>query len=114
MARLCHAPPDSLLSVYVAVDAHYDDGMKRSPAGLGPVVALARERGRPLHKQVYEGYREAILDGRLRAGQRLPSTRTLAQELQISRLPLVIAFEQLLAEGYIESRVGAGSFVSSS
>src|SRR5262249_14639937 len=41
-----------------------------------------------------------------------PSTRTLAGELQVSRMPVVIAFEQLVAEGYLESRVGAGSFVS--
>jgi GntR family transcriptional regulator/MocR family aminotransferase len=86
--------------------------MKRPPDGLGPIVALDRRLARPLHRQLYEGYREAILDGRLRPGQRLPSTRTLAHELQISRIPVVTAFEQLVAEGYVESRVGAGSFVS--
>ncbi|HTE49921.1 MAG TPA: PLP-dependent aminotransferase family protein [Kofleriaceae bacterium] len=87
--------------------------MKRPPEGLGPIVALDRRLARPLHRQLYDGYREAILDGRLRPGHRLPSTRTLAQELQISRIPVVTAFEQLVAEGYVESRVGAGSFVSS-
>src|SRR5262245_59806367 len=92
---------------------HYGRRMKRAPEGLGPVVALDRRLARPLHCQLYDGYRQAILDGRLRPGQRLPSTRTLARELQISRLPVVMAFEQLVAEGYLESRVGAGSFVSS-
>jgi len=87
--------------------------MKRAPEGLGPIVSLDRRHGLPLHRQLYDGYRAAILDGRLRAGQRLPSTRTLASELRVSRMPLVLAFEQLVAEGYIESRVGAGSFVAS-
>lgn len=86
--------------------------VKRPPEGLGPVVALDRRDGRPLHRQLYDGYRDAILDGRLRPGQRLPSTRSLAEDLQISRIPAVMAFEQLVAEGYVESRVGAGSFVS--
>jgi len=86
--------------------------MKRPPEGLGPVVTLDRRLARPLHRQLYDAYREAILDGRLRPGQRLPSTRTLADDLQISRIPAVMAFEQLLAEGYVASRVGAGSFVS--
>jgi GntR family transcriptional regulator / MocR family aminotransferase len=86
--------------------------MKRPPEGLGPIVTLDRRLTRPLHRQVYDGYREAILDGRLRPGQRLPSTRTLAEDLHISRIPAVMAFEQLAAEGYVESRVGAGSFVA--
>jgi GntR family transcriptional regulator / MocR family aminotransferase len=86
--------------------------VKRPPDGLGPIVALDRRLARPLHRQLYDGYREAIVDGRLRPGQRLPSTRILARELQISRMPVVLAFEQLVAEGYLQSRVGAGSFVS--
>src|SRR6476659_248266 len=86
--------------------------MKRAPSGLAPIVALDRRARVPLHRQLYTGYRDAILDGRLEAGQRLPSTRVLATELAVSRMPGVLAFEQLLAEGYIESRVGAGSFVA--
>jgi GntR family transcriptional regulator / MocR family aminotransferase len=86
--------------------------MKRSPEGLGPVVTLDRRKALPIHRQIYDGYREAILDGRLRPGQRLPSTRTLADDLGISRIPAVTAFAQLFAEGYLESRVGAGTFVS--
>jgi GntR family transcriptional regulator/MocR family aminotransferase len=86
--------------------------MKRPPDGLGPIVTLDRRLARPLHRQLYDGYREAILEGRLRPGQRLPSTRMLAQELRVSRIPVVTAFEQMVAEGYVQSRVGAGSFVS--
>jgi GntR family transcriptional regulator/MocR family aminotransferase len=93
---------------------HYDDRMKKTPTGIAPVIAVDRRSSRPLYRQVYEGYREAIVERRLRAGQRLPSTRALAAELQVSRLPILSAFEQLLAEGYIEGRVGSGTFVASS
>ena len=88
--------------------------MKRTPDGLGPVLTIDRRQTRPLHRQIYDGYRVAILDGRLRPGQRLPSTRTLANELEVSRIPVMTAFAQLVAEGYVESRVGAGTFVSAS
>lgn len=87
--------------------------VKRATLGVLPVIAIDRASATPLYRQLYEGYREAILDRRLRAGQRLPSTRSLARELQISRIPVLNAFEQLLAEGYFESRVGAGTFVAS-
>ena len=87
--------------------------MKTAQPGIFPVIAIDRASAKPLYRQLYEGYREAILEGRLRAGQRLPSTRSLAGELRISRIPVLNAFEQLLAEGYFESRVGAGTFVAS-
>ncbi|KRD30117.1 hypothetical protein ASE35_18545 [Lysobacter sp. Root916] len=78
-----------------------------------PFVAVAAD-ARPLYRQIYDGYRAAILEGRLRAGQRIPSTRALALELGISRLPVLTAFEQLLHEGYLEGRSGSGTFVASS
>ena len=87
--------------------------MKRSPDGLAPIVTLDRRLAKPLHRQLYDGLRDAILEGRLRPGQRLPATRTLARDLRVSRLPVVAAFEQLVDEGYVASRVGAGTFVSS-
>ena len=68
----------------------------------------------PYYKQIYDGYRAAILGGQLRPGDRLPSTRALAAELTISRLPAVQAFEQLLHEGYIEGRAGSGTYVAAS
>jgi GntR family transcriptional regulator/MocR family aminotransferase len=88
--------------------------MTRAPRGVLPVLAIDRDSDRPLYRQVYEGYREAILDGRLKAGERLPSTRRLAEELGLSRFPVLAAFDQLLAEGYCEGRVGAGTFVAAS
>ncbi|HEV7606350.1 MAG TPA: PLP-dependent aminotransferase family protein [Steroidobacteraceae bacterium] len=78
-----------------------------------PFVAVKAD-ARPLYAQIYDGYRTAILEGRLRAGQRIPSTRALARELGISRLPVLTAFEQLLHEGYLEGRAGSGTFVASS
>lgn len=65
----------------------------------------------PLHRQIYEGFRKAILGGMLRPGQRVPSTRALATELEMSRLPVLTAYEQLLHEGYFEGRVGSGTYV---
>jgi hypothetical protein len=60
------------------------------------------------------GLRGAILDGRLQAGTQVPSTRTLAAGLGVARTTVVIAFSQLLAEGYLEGRVGSGTYVSPS
>lgn len=86
--------------------------MKTTPPVIFPVVAVDRASPTPLYRQLYDGFREAILEGRLRAGQRVPSTRSLAAELRISRLPLLNAFDQLVAEGFFESRVGAGTVVA--
>ena len=83
-------------------------------AGLPAVIHVDRASPKPLYRQLYDGYREAIVEQRLRAGDRLPSTRSLAAELRISRIPVLNAFEQLLAEGYFESRVGSGTFVARS
>lgn len=87
---------------------------KKETAALFPCVPFERNSKIPFYKQIYEGYREAILSGLLRPGQRLPSTRALAQDLRISRLPAVNAFEQLLHEGYIEGKIGAGTYVKES
>jgi GntR family transcriptional regulator/MocR family aminotransferase len=88
--------------------------MRSAPPGILPVISIDRGSPKPLYRQLYEGYRDAIVDRRLRAGQRLPSTRSLAAELQISRIPVLNAFEQLLAEGYFESRVGSGTYIAES
>lgn len=77
-----------------------------------PALAIDRDSGTPLYRQIYEGYRRAIVDRRLRPGQRMPSTRGLADELGLSRIPVLNAFEQLIAEGYLETRMGAGTYVS--
>ena len=75
-------------------------------------LALDPRSSTPLHRQLYDEIRTAVLAGRLSAGARLPSTRTLASDLAISRNTVAGAFDQLLAEGYIASRPGAGTFVA--
>ncbi|MEN3335584.1 MAG: GntR family transcriptional regulator / MocR family aminotransferase [Blastocatellia bacterium] len=66
----------------------------------------------PLYRQLYEALRGAILAGQLKPGTRLQSTRELATELGVSRNTVMNAFEQLLAEGYLEGQVGSGTYVS--
>ncbi len=88
--------------------------MAEPVGGISPIIAIDRKAGTPIYTQIYAGYRDRILGGELRAGQQIPSTRELAAELGISRIPVVNAYAQLLAEGYFESRVGSGTFVSTS
>src|SRR5215472_10991434 len=88
--------------------------MKKAPSGLAPIIHIQKRISNSLYMQVYEGYRKAIVNGNLRRGQRVPSTRILALELGISRMPVLNAYAQLLAEGYFESRVGSGTIVSKS
>ena len=82
--------------------------------GFLPIITLERGTANPLHKQIYDGYRAAILRGDLRPAERIPSSRELASQLRVSRFPVLNAYAQLLAEGYFESRVGSGTFVSGS
>jgi GntR family transcriptional regulator/MocR family aminotransferase len=66
----------------------------------------------PLGRQVYDWIRGAILTGQLVAGSRMPSTRALASQLGVSRNTVFLAYEQLLAEGYLVARVGEGTHVA--
>lgn len=66
----------------------------------------------PVNRQIYQLIREAILAQTLPVGLQLPSSRDLARELGMSRNTVTYAYEQLLAEGYLESRAGAGTFVA--
>ena len=75
-------------------------------------LPLDRSSGHPIHRQIYDGLRRAILEARLSPGQRVPSTRALAEDLGVSRLPVLTAYDQLLHEGYLEGRTGSGTFVS--
>jgi len=75
------------------------------------LVALDRDAG-PLGIQIQDQLRAAIRDRRLGAGERLPSTRRLAELLGVSRGTVVDVYEQLLAEGYVESAVGSGTRVA--
>ncbi len=66
----------------------------------------------PLNRQLYQVIRAAILQQMLPVGMQLPSSRELARELALSRNTVMFAYEQLIAEGYLETRLGAGSFVA--
>jgi GntR family transcriptional regulator/MocR family aminotransferase len=77
-----------------------------------PLVIPLSKRGEPLFRQVYLGLREAILSGAFQSGQRLPSTRDLAEQLGISRTVVLVAYDQLLSEGYVVGRGGSGTYVS--
>ncbi len=67
---------------------------------------------RNLSGQIYRQVRAAILDGRLRAGEPLPPTRELAERVDVSRNTVTVAYDRLAAEGFVTSRVGAGTFVN--
>jgi GntR family transcriptional regulator / MocR family aminotransferase len=71
------------------------------------------ESSKELWRWLYRELRAAILDGRLKPGSRMPSTRNLAEQYDISRGTVVVAFDHLRSEGYIETQVGAGTFVAS-
>src|ERR1700758_1903885 len=88
--------------------------MKRVASGIFPFIAVDRRAGKALHRQIYDAYRGAIIEGRLRPRQRIPSSRLLASEIGVSRFPVLNAYAQLLAEGYLQSRVGSGTVISSS
>lgn len=75
-------------------------------------LALDRQAGEPLHAQLAEALRRMILALRIGAGARLPSSRGLAEELGVSRVTVVTAFDQLVAEGYAEARRGSGLYVA--
>lgn len=79
-----------------------------------PFVSLSDRTasGVPMHRQIYEKMRQAILSGELPAKSRVPASRTLAVQLGVSRMTVVNAYEQLFAEGYLEGKIGAGTFVA--
>jgi len=83
-------------------------------SGLGPelLLRLDRGRGQPLRSQLEAGLRDAIRSGRLQGGERLPSSRELARELGVSRGLVQEGYNQLLAEGYLTSRVGSATRVA--
>src|SRR5215468_700913 len=88
--------------------------MRRVAGALSPLIPIDRRAQTPLHRQVYDAFRASILERRLHPGQQVPSSRILADELGISRIPILSAYDQLVAEGYFETRLGSGTYVSTS
>src|SRR5881227_2479942 len=84
----------------------------RVPVDL--VLSIDPGQPEPLHRQLYAGLRLAILERRVKPGARLPSTRHLAMALGLARNTVHGAYDQLIAEGYLETRHGSGTYVASS
>lgn len=82
------------------------------PTAILDALNIDPENEIPLYRQIYDGLRNGILSSQLVPGTRLPPSRTLARELRVGRNTVVAAYEQLMAEGYLDSRVGAGTHVS--
>src|SRR6266700_364155 len=85
---------------------------RRTQSVASLAISLDRGSSHPLHRQIYRQLREIILAGRVGAGALLPSTRALTRELGVSRTTLELAFDQLRADGYIEGRVGSGTYTA--
>src|SRR3979490_3161400 len=86
-------------------------GIFKWPLSVLFVIPLSKDGG-PLSRQVYVWLRRAILVGSLRPGESLPSTRDLAEQLGVSRTVILLAYDQLLAEGFVEGRAGSGTYVA--
>jgi len=86
----------------------------RRTSSFIPPMTLDFSSETPLYRQISMWFQRAILSGKLQPGQRVPSTRALARELRVSRIPVVSAYELLIAEGYLQTFVGAGTCVSES
>ncbi len=86
--------------------------MKTRAGAILSAIRLDRDADRSLSVQLYMGLRDLILSGGVKPGERLPASRTLGAELGISRTTVIDAVDRLVAEGLLESRVGAGTFVS--
>ncbi|MEM8731908.1 MAG: winged helix-turn-helix domain-containing protein, partial [Pseudomonadota bacterium] len=86
--------------------------MKHTAGALLSAIRLDRGARKNISVQLYQALRDVILSGGLRAGERLPATRTLAKETGVSRTTVIDAIDRLVSEGMLVARVGAGTFVS--
>ncbi len=96
---------------FISPDHASSRGILKDPLLMGLLIPLSTSGG-PLYRQVYLGLRRAILSGAVRKGERIPSTRELADQLGISRTITVLAYDQLAAEGFVTGRSGSGTYVS--
>lgn len=77
-----------------------------------PQIALDPDSPEPMYRQLYDALRKSVLNCTLAPGTRLPATREFARDLGVARNTVMLAFDQLIAEGYLEGRVGAGTYVT--
>lgn len=74
-------------------------------------IVISNNSSIPLYEQIKEAIKKDIVTGSLKAGEKLPSVRSLARDLKISILTVKKAYDELVDEGFIETRQGLGSFV---
>ena len=86
--------------------------VKAAKGALLSTLEIDRSSSAPIYRQIEDFLRQIILDGVLLPSQKLPSTRELALELGVSRITIKSVYEQLISEGYVQGKTGAGTFVS--
>lgn len=79
---------------------------------LSTLISIEKDNGQPVYLQIANQLTVFIKDGNLQAGHRLPSTRQMASWLQVHRKTVIQAYDELLAQGWLESRTGSGTFVA--
>jgi GntR family transcriptional regulator/MocR family aminotransferase len=94
--------------------AFFMTSLRKPLRGIVTTLPVDRRSCKAFHRQIYDEFRRRILRGELTTGEIVPSTRQLAHDLRISRLPVLEAYAQLVAEGYFETRAGAGTFITRS
>lgn len=101
----------SVITVYIQYIQLYTDSAYRIP-GTTMEIIISNSSNRPIYEQITDQIKCQILSGRLAAGDPLPSMRNLAQELRISVITTKRAYNDLEAEGFIETVAGKGCYVS--
>lgn len=86
--------------------------MKRHAGAVLSSIKIDKTAEKKISIQLYMALRDLLLTGALTPGDRLPATRTLAQEIGVSRTTVIDAIDRLISEGLLEARVGSGTFVS--
>ncbi len=99
-------------SEFGRLNSHYNMTVVSIHKTADLLVRVDRRAGSALQQQIYSEIRRAVLDGVVAPGARLPSSRSLADDLAVSRTTTLLAFEQLMAEGYLVGRRGSGTFVA--
>lgn len=102
----------STLRLAAGIDQQPEEAGVRTPVELDLPLTLHRGGAAPLHGQLADALRTAVLEHRLPPGAQVPATRRLAEQLGVSRATVTAAYEQLLGEGFLEARHGSGTRVS--
>ncbi len=102
--------PNARFTVYIVYIQLYTISSYRGPAKME--IIISNSSGKPIYEQIADQIKNQIIDGKLQAGDPLPSMRALAQDLRISVITTKRAYNDLESEGFIETVAGKGCFVS--